>query len=194
MQVVDLNSALADLPYEVRRSLTVPVTVTLTDLHKLLQAAMGWDDSHLYDFTCGRKHRWADAEAFFGGDDDGNHQVKGATLADILAIMGRQKTFTYTYDMGDSWEHLITPGKPHDPAPGQVVIALLEAEGACPPEDSGGAPGFSYMLDCTEDPASEEREGYLEWLGGPFDRQVDMAALTDRFGKLAKKLAKAYSG
>ena len=192
MQVIDLDIALADLPYQVRRRLTVPAAVKLTDLHKLLQAAMGWEDAHLYDFTCGRTHRWADGQSFF--DDQGNHKVKGATLADILATMGRQKTFTYTYDMGDSWEHVIKPGKPRDLAPGQAVIALPEAVGACPPEDSGGAPGFCYMLDCIEDPASEERENYLEWLGGPFDRQADLAALTAGFDKLAKRLSKAYPG
>lgn len=192
MQVIDLNIVLADLPYEVRRRLTVPAAVKLTDLHMLLQAAMGWENAHLYDFTCGRDHRWADGESFF--DDEDNDKVQGATLADILAVMGRQKQFIYTYDMGDSWEHLIKPGKPRDPVPGQAAIALLEAVGAGPPEDSGGAPGFSYMLDCIEDPASDDHEHYLEWLGGPFDRQADMAALTARFDKLAKRLAKAYPG
>lgn len=190
MQVVDLNVALADLPYEVRRKLTVPATVKLADLHNLLQVAMGWENAHLYDFTCGRNHRWADGEAFFGGE--GDHRIKGATLADILAVMGRQKQFIYTYDMGDSWEHVITPGKPRELAGDQTAIALLEAEGACPPEDSGGAPGFSYMLDCIEDPASDEHTSYLEWLGGPFERVADTARLSERFGKLAKRLAKAY--
>ena len=61
MQIVDLEIELVDLPYKVTRKLTVPATIALNDLHKVLQAAMGWDNSHMFDFTCGtgrKAHRW----------------------------------------------------------------------------------------------------------------------------------------
>ena len=101
MQLVDLDVTLVDLPYPVSRKLTVPLGLRLTDLHLVLQAVMGWDNSHLYDFSCGRSLRWADGS--FMDHDAGDRSLKKSTLADVLAEMGRKKSFTYTYDMGDSW-------------------------------------------------------------------------------------------
>lgn len=192
MPVVDLEVTLVDLPYEVKRRLTVPVAIKLTDLHMVMQVAMGWDNSHLYDFVCGKgrkAHRWSDYDELV---DEYEHKMKSDTLADVLAAMGKLKFFTYTYDMGDSWEHDLCPGKPREAAAGEAVIAMHSADGACPPDDSGGAPGFSYMLDCVDDPSSDDHEEYLEWLGGPFDRVANELALKVGVARLAKRWAKRY--
>jgi hypothetical protein len=37
------------------RRLLVPAGFTLEDLHAVVQAAMGWDDSHLHKFRIGQK-------------------------------------------------------------------------------------------------------------------------------------------
>ena len=191
MLVVDLNATLMDLSYPVTRKLTVPEHIRLTDLHLVLQAAMGWENEHLYDFTCGSRrsmHRWAVSDSDWASEFD--HKLKTGTLADILAVMGKQKSFTYTYDMGDSWELELRPSAPRAAEAG---FALLEAVGTCPPEDSGGAPGFSYMLECLDDPAHENHEEYLEWMGDePFDRNADLAVLAERVAFAARKLAKRY--
>ena len=57
MQVVELFVTLLDMPYPVSRRLRVPTALRLSDLHLLLQAAMPWDNSHLYDFSLGRSLR-----------------------------------------------------------------------------------------------------------------------------------------
>jgi len=193
MQRVDLDVTLIDLAYPVTRKLTVPLSLRLTDLHLVLQAAMGWDNSHLYDYTCGRSLRWADEAGFFEGSDD--RSLAKSTLADVIAEMGRQKSFTYTYDMGDSWEHDLRPSKPRDMAAGEAVIALLGAVGRCPPDDSGGARGFGYMLDCLADPDSDERADHVEWLGAEvWDQTVDLADRTKVVAMAAKWMAKRYKG
>ena len=195
MDVVDLTVTLVDLPYAVTRKLTVPQAILLTDLHTVLQAAMGWDNSHMFDFSCGKgrkSHRWYTLDATWSYDEY-DHQIAKATLADVLALMDRAKSFTYAYDMGDNWEHDLRPSKPRPAAAAAAVIALHEAIGACPPDDSGGAPGFGYMLDCLDDPTSDEYEDYLEWLGGkPFDRTADQALRVALTAAVAKKLAKRY--
>ena len=195
MIVVDLTVTLVDLPYAVTRKLTVPQGILLTDLHLVLQAAMGWDSSHMFDFACGtgrKAHRWFKVDLTWGHNEY-DHQIAKATLADVQALMGKSKSLLYAYDMGDNWEHDLLPGKPRDAVDG-VVIALRDAAGACPPEDSGGAPGFDYMLSCLDDPTHDEYEDCLEWLGGPFDRTADVAVLTKRVSAVAKKLAKRYPG
>lgn len=189
MQLVDLDVTLVDLPYPVSRKLTVPLGLRLTDLHLVLQAVMGWDNSHLYDFSCGRSLRWADGS--FMDHDAGDRSLKKSTLADVLAEMGRKKSFTYTYDMGDSWEHDLRPSRPREMAAGEAEFQLRDAVGSCPPDDSGGAPGFEYMLECLDNPESDERANYVEWLGTEvWDQVADLATLSARLGKVAKMLAK----
>ena len=195
MTQIDLTVTLADLPYDLTRKLTVPERILLTDLHLVLQAAMGWDNSHMFDFSCGRgrkANRWFKIDPTWGSDEY-DHQIKAATLADILPLLGKLKSFTYTYDMGDSWEHDLHPGKARPAEPGEAAIALHDAVGACPPEDSGGAPGFDHMLACLDDPTHEEHADFMDWMGGPFDRMADAALLTKRVATVAKKLAKRYA-
>ena len=195
MDVIDLTVTLVDLPYAVTRKLTVPHAILLTDLHTVLQAAMGWDNSHMFDFSCGKgrkSHRWFKLDPDWGPDEI-DHEIAKATLADVLALMDRAKSCTYTYDMGDNWEHDLRPSRPRAAAEDEAVISLHAAIGACPPDDSGGAPGFDYMLDCLDDPTCDEYEDYLEWLGGkPFDRTADQADCIKRTAAVAKKLAKRY--
>lgn len=191
MQLVDLTVTLVDLPYAVTRRLTVPAALRLTDLHLVLQAALGWENSHMYDFSSGRSLRWSSMKFEFGDPDD--RSAATSTLADVLAEIGRRKSFTYTYDMGDSWEHDLVPSKPRDAAAGEAIIALHDAVGRCPPEDSGGAPGFGFMLDCLADPESDEYQTYVEWLSGPtFDRTANVALQTKQVAAVAKRLAKRY--
>jgi hypothetical protein len=190
MQIVDLDIDLLDLPYPVKRQLRVPVSIRLADLHKLLLAAMPWDGSHLYDFTLGRSLRWTKPSR----DDWGEvRSALTATLADVLAELGRKRAFLYTYDMGDSWEHAITPGTPRDLVAGEAAVALLAAEGACPPDDSGGAPGFERMLQVAADPTDDEHEGIVEWLGDdhPLNPMADLPGLAERVKKAGARILKA---
>ncbi len=189
MQIVELGIQLLDMPYTVTRKLKVPTAIRLSDLHKLLQAALPWDDSHLYDFSLGRSLRWTKP----GPDDWGDvRSATAETLADVLAELGRKKSFLYTYDMGDSWEHQIVPGKPRDLNADEPVIALLAAEGACPPDDSGGAPGFDRMLAVAADPADEEHEDIVDWLGDlhPWNPSADVPMLTERVRKAGARVLK----
>jgi hypothetical protein len=188
MQVIDIDVELLDLPYPVKRRLRVPVSVRLSDLHKLLQAAMPWGDSHLYDFSLGRSLRWT----LPGPDDWGDARSATAEgLADVLAELGRNKAFVYTYDTDDAREHEITPGKPYDLPAGEPAIALLVAEGACPPDDSGGAPGFDRLLEVAADPAHDEHEDIVDWLGDdhPWNPAADVPDLTERVRKAGARIA-----
>lgn len=189
MQVVELDVTLADMPYAVTRRLRVPLAIGLVDLHKLLQSAMPWEDSHLYDFALGRTLRWARPDLDDWGD---TRDVRKERLADVLAEMGRKKAFLYTYDMGDSWEHEIRPGKPFDLTPGDAPVALMAAEGRCPPEDSGGAPGFDYLLSVTADPAHDEHADMVDWLGDmhPWNQTADKAALTAAVARAGARISR----
>ena len=53
-----------------------------------------------------------------------------------------------------------------------IPVVCLGGERACPPEDVGGISGYAYFLDAVGDPAHEEHDDYLMWVGGSFDREA----------------------
>ena len=51
--VYRLRITLQDLEPPIWRTVLVPVSITLEELHYVVQVTMGWDNSHLHIFTKG---------------------------------------------------------------------------------------------------------------------------------------------
>jgi hypothetical protein len=119
----------------VLRRTEVPLTIRLDRLHLLLQAAMGWTNSHLYEIRA-RDVGWGMPEPGWGG---GPIDARKARLIDILQDTGA-KTLKYLYDFGDGWEHTAKIERIGDAVPDLTYPLLIDATGRCPPEDVG-APG-----------------------------------------------------
>ncbi len=84
-------------------------------------------------------------------------------LTDFLAEPGDR--IRYAYDFGDFLEHDIVLEKMLEPDPGVRLPACVAGKGACPPEDCGGVWGYADLRDTLANPASEEHDAMLEWLG-----------------------------
>jgi hypothetical protein len=165
----------------VMRRLEVPINVKLDRLHMILQAAMGWTNSHLYEFRirdCG-----------FGIPDPDYTDAADArkvTLLDVLEDTGA-KSFTYIYDFGDGWEHSVKIERVEPAAAGTNYPVLLAVEGDCPPEDCGGPWGYMEALQVLADPKHEEHASLSEWWPDFFPTPED---LTRRVSNLARSHAK----
>ena len=96
--VFQLVVTLDEVVPTVWRKLLVPGGVRLGKLHGMLQAAMGWADSHLHSFTIG--------DELFGGhfDDYPDEEIDENDVTVVDAIAGHRH-FSYEYDFGDSWTH-----------------------------------------------------------------------------------------
>ena len=87
------------------RRLLVPADLTLAQLHDVLQAAMGWEDGHMHEFSIGPRR--------FGRPNPedrlmGMPSVENERTMRLSAILGRVGSKAiYTDDFGDSWEHSI---------------------------------------------------------------------------------------
>lgn len=185
--IARLKITLQDVKPKVVRQIEVPVDLRLDRLHQVLQAALGWTNSHLHEFRAGRSS-WG-TSSLGGPFDDRVHSEKGARLQDLLDA-GGGKTFHYVYDFGDNWEHDVRVERLTEPEPGATYPRLLKAEGRCPPEDVGGPWGYDHFLEVMADPGHEEHEDLLEWHGGPFDPQdAEPERLAQDFAKLAKRWA-----
>jgi hypothetical protein len=104
----------------------VPSDLRLDRLHLALQAAMGWENQHLYSFDAGR-HRWSLPDPHLGLDA---LPANKATLQEALAAAGNT-SLHYTYDFGEDWRHRLTAELTDGPLPGQIYPRLVGAEGRC---------------------------------------------------------------
>ena len=180
--IARLLVTLDDVKPPVRRRVEAPLAIRLDRLHLVLQAAMGWTNSHLYEIRA-RNVGWGLPDPDFG---DGPLDAKKARLVDVLEDVGT-KTLKYLYDFGDGWEHTVKVERIADAAPGIAYPVLIDAVGRCPPEDVGGSWGYAEFLDAIADPAHENHAEMKEWAGEPFDpKVVDVEALTDDVAALAK--------
>ena len=162
--IARLRIKLDNVEPAVVRRVEVPLTIRLDRLHLVLQAAMGWTNSHLYEI---RAHDvgWGRPDPYFG---DGPLDASKAQLVDVLEDVGA-RSLKYLYDFGDGWEHSVRIERITDAMPGIVYPRLLEAAGRCPPEDVGGPWGYREFLDAIADPNHQEHAERLQWIGGPFD-------------------------
>jgi len=180
--IARLKVTLNDVKPSVQRRLEVPLAIRLDRLHLVLQAAIGWTDSHLYEIRA-RDVGWGLPDPDFG---DGPLDAKKTRLVDVLEDVGT-KTIKYLYDFGDAWEHTVKVERITDAVPGLAYPLLIDAAGRCPPEDVGGSWGYAEFLDALADPAHANHAEMKDWIGETFDpKAVDVEALSNDVAALAK--------
>jgi hypothetical protein len=127
----------------------------------VIQAAMGWQESHLHAFTI-------DGEEYGTPDPElGHADERKAKLARLVPDEGMKSS--YAYDFGDGWEHQITLEKQLPLEEGRAYPVCLKGKGACPPEDSGGLWGYYDMLDILAQPKHPEHKDVKRWMPPGFD-------------------------
>ncbi|MDQ7264207.1 plasmid pRiA4b ORF-3 family protein, partial [Paracoccus sp. PS-1] len=83
--IARLRILLNDVDPQPMRHIEVPLKIRLDRLHEVVQAAMGWTDSHLYEFRAGGAG-WGvpGPDGFY----DGPMPAKKATLQKVLEDTG----------------------------------------------------------------------------------------------------------
>lgn len=150
------------------RKVLVKSDDSLAKLHCIIQAAMGWYNSHLHQFIVNGQYYEAPSDFQESEGLDAN----GITLQQ--AFGNKEKaTIKYEYDFGDGWLHKIILEKIHQIDAAITYPHLLGGKGACPPEDCGGVWGYEELKATLANPESEDYEEMLDWLdledGSEFD-------------------------
>ena len=167
-QAMQIKITLLDVTPPVWRRFLIPNEFTVADLRLAVQIVMGWQDSHLDQFTIGRDRY--DVQQFeMSPDFEGESAKDGRTAVLAYTLPQPGTSFLYTYDFGDSWEHELVVEKLLPIEPGKAYPRCLEGARACPPEDTGGSWGYAELLEILADPKHPEYEERLEWLGEKFD-------------------------
>jgi len=165
-RVYQLRIELLEIEPVIWRNILVPDTLTLAKLDRVVQAAMGWTNSHL--------HAWKIADRRYGMpelDWDAPADLldeRKVTLASVLS--GNIEVLFYDYDFGDGWAHKITVEKRlnADPERNSWPMCIAGAN-ACPPEDVGGVHGYLEFVHAMRDATHPDHLQNWRWNGGPFD-------------------------
>ncbi len=146
------------------RKIRISEEETFETLHKAIQAAFGWHDNHLWEFSPKPYHPpviGPPLEKFFE-EDENDHEDAGKIIIS-RAFHKPKDTFYYVYDLGDSWEHKIILQKlVGEAAPYPMCTA---GKGSCPPEDCGGIHGYYHMVEAINNPNHDQHQEVLEWMG-----------------------------
>jgi hypothetical protein len=189
-QIAVLKVTLDGVKPTMMRRLVVPLTIRLDRLHLVLQAAIGWTNSHLYEISA-RGIGWGIQDPDFG---DGPLDARKARLVDVLEDCG-VKTLKYLYDFGDGWEHTVKVERVADAIPGLTSPFLVDAVGRCPPEDVGGPSGYAEFLEIMSDTAHESYAETRQWVGEHFDPSIaDLNQLSHAVDALAAKWSRTATG
>ncbi len=146
------------------RRLLVPEDITFNKLHKIIQAAFGWQDYHLYNFDFG------DTVVCIPDPDYGPEELYGPGVMELNAkkiktgqFFTEHRKFTYTYDFGDNWIHDVEVEKALEAEKGKRYPICTGGERHRPPEDVGGIPGYENFLAVISDSDDPEYEDMLLW-------------------------------
>lgn len=152
--------------YKATRRVIVPANIEFAQLHDLLQELYKWDNCHLHDFRAeGSNNGLPDIRLVMSEEDRSYDEdailETGHRLSEFFP---EYRELTYTYDMGDNWEHKIELVREIDNHRDESPY-LLEASGQAPPEDVGGVPGFIDFRAVMLDPKHPDHRQMQEWAG-----------------------------
>ena len=138
---------------------------TLDKLHHRIQTAMGWTNSHLYQFKINGE-RYGDPQLIDVPSEDYYCLDSTVTkISDVLPKSGERFQIKYEYDFGDSWHHEILFEGCLPTSKGVRYPVCIEGERACPPEDVGGVGGYAEYLEILVDVDDDRHEDMLRWRG-----------------------------
>lgn len=162
-QIYQIQIALKECKPKIWRRLLIPSNLLLSDLHKIIQTAMGWTNTHLHQFIKNRTYYTVKMEGDDMWDEMDNVDYKKMKISDLLTK--EKERISYEYDFGDGWQHEVILEKilPVDDTIKYPIC--LTGKMNCPPEDCGGVWGYENMLEILKQPKHEEYEELVEWLG-----------------------------
>lgn len=198
MKAYQIKIELVDSNPLIWRRVIIPADVTFKRLHDTIQFSMDWWDRHLYEFEFPQEKlritndgetyeefkfyqkKYKDKALTKRNDPHGmiSHiletTIRQPQTIKIDRYLEKYKTITYVYDFGDDWQHKIELEKIIDDYEfGYPTI--LEGEGACPPEDVGGIPGYEEFLRVWNDQEDAEHEEMRQWGENQYYRPFDIA-------------------
>ncbi|MBN9194013.1 plasmid pRiA4b ORF-3 family protein [Microbacterium sp.] len=184
-QIIRLRASIVGIEPEIWRTIDVDDSMSLVDLHRVLQVAFGWHDAHLHSFSdhdpsasangiprIGRRPRlWVDADSlgeFEGADGEDAADEAGASAREAMSFDG---PLWYVYDFGDGWVHRLDVIDRDGVRAGEAPASIVAGERRSPFEDSGGEDGYRELTGILADarhPEHRSARGWVRSAAGPW--------------------------
>lgn len=170
-RVFQFMIVLEDVSPAVWRRIQVPENYSFWDLHVAVQDSMGWLDYHLHEFRV--PDPGSGEENILGFPDEEFPEDRNVLrdytewICDYFSLDNTRAG--YLYDFGDCWHHEIALEAIFPRKSGSRYPTCTGGERACPPEDCGGPGGYQSFLRIIGNPADEEYEETIRWVGGAFN-------------------------
>lgn len=183
MKVYKIKITLRDSNPLIWREVIVQSQITFEKLHYIIQFAMGWENSYLYDFnilkenlriTCDEetiaKYNFYSKIQLTKDNDPYGHIEEYIKIKPILShkvkidnYIMQYQSIEYVYDFGDYWKHDISLVEILEDYVGFSPICIA-GEGACPPEDIGGILEYKEFLKIINDKDHPEYKRLIIWV------------------------------
>jgi len=169
----------------IRRELLVHRDITFYKLHHTIQIAMGWTNSHLFEFTI---EGYRIGEIFENLEEQDESHIINAKETKLIALVDKEgEDFKYEYDFGDGWYHSIILEKYESFENTQQLPFCLSGTLKCPPEDCGGITGFYDFLSVISNKRHPDYQDTKVWAGGKFDpTEFDVLKLNKQLKNIDK--------
>ena len=193
----DLKISVQDTEPEIWRRLLLPETVTVPEFHRVLQAAFGWENRHLYGIRCTDPQG---AKRLIIGPDEAAEEMDDEPASGVVLfeLLDAERTgpadFEYEYDFGDAWTHTVeVMGRAELP---EKTLRCTDGANRGPVEDSGGPGGYRRVIEVLADPGHPEYEDVAGWYESATGQDpatfaptvFETAALNARLDELALQL------
>lgn len=182
-EIATLRIELKDTNPLIWRQVEVPTSITLKVLHDIIQITIGWFDYHLWEFTIGEQRYGLPMDADWGAEP--RKQAAKVRLRDVLKT--KSTVIDYVYDFGDYWEHRITVTDVRAGDPPTAYPRYIAGEGAGPPEDCGGIPGFYDLLAARNDLDDPDHAEAVKYLNDYAPDVIEKLPIKYALGRIASR-------
>jgi hypothetical protein len=156
------------------RRLELRSDLTLDVVHRVLQTAFSWTDTHLWRFSLGGDPFSRTGQSFLcpwdveerDSWDDGGLPASGVRLDETMQDAG--DVLCYVYDFGDNWELTLRLEEVSGPAADASSAVVLAGRRAAPPEDCGGVTDGAELAELLGDPEAFDIDAINASLRSPY--------------------------
>ena len=182
-EIATVRIELRDSDPLIWRQIEVPTSITLKVLHDIIQAAMGWFDYHLWEFTIAKRRYGLPTDEDWGPEP----RLEAAKVRLREVLKSGRTTVDYLYDFGDSWEHRLSITDVRAGDPNLSYPRYIAGEHNAPPEDCGGIPGFYETLDAVADPKRPSHVEAKQWFADYDPDSFDELPIKIALGRIANQ-------
>lgn len=184
VSIFQLKITLENIRPPIWRRILVESNIKLDELHLIVQAVMPWQDYHLHLFQSNEttySPLIPEDDLFNFGEPD-----RDESLVKINQLLTHEKSrIRYTYDMGDSWDHIILLEKILAPDPKIKYPICIKGKRACPPEDCGGSWSYVELLETLSNPNHPDYSEFIEYYPEGIDAEAfDLAEINEELSQL----------